>query len=144
MTIAIATGIMLGLSGAALGAPAFSTAMGITAAVVFVLLGVAFFSKFDFTSWAPYLIIFALILTGMSIATIFVHSYRLQIVYASLGALFFSIYLLVDMQMILGGKHKRHQFSIDDYAFAALCLYLDIINLFMYILQIIALTREEQ
>ena len=38
--------------------------------------------------------------------------------------------------MIVGGTHK-HQLSTEDYVFAALTLYLDIINIFLYVLQIL-------
>ena len=36
--------------------------------------------------------------------------------------------------MIMGGKH-RYEFSEDDYILAAIMLYLDIINMFLYILR---------
>eukprot|EP00438_Fugacium_kawagutii_P011117 Skav203188 [mRNA] locus=scaffold39:361567:361815:+ [translate_table: standard] len=54
----------------------------------------------------------------------------------------FAFYIVFDTQLMLGswGGHKL-QFDIDDYAFAALNLYLDIINLFLYILEIVG-TRE--
>lgn len=54
------------------------------------------------------------------------------------GTVLFSFYIVFDTQMIMGGYggHKM-EFSLDDYVFAALNLYLDIINLFMYILQIV-------
>ena len=54
----------------------------------------------------------------------------------------FAFYIVFDTQMMLGswGGHKV-EFSIDDYAFAALNLYLDIINFFLYILEIVG-TRE--
>ena len=38
--------------------------------------------------------------------------------------------------MIVGGTHKV-QMSPEEYVFAALTLYLDIINIFLYILQIL-------
>lgn len=38
--------------------------------------------------------------------------------------------------MYLGGKHK-YAISMDEYVFAALNLYLDIINLFLYLLRIV-------
>jgi len=38
--------------------------------------------------------------------------------------------------MIVGGTHKL-QVSQEEYVFAALTIYLDIINIFMYILQIL-------
>ena len=59
-----------------------------------------------------------------------------NLVYASLGALIFSIYLVFDTQLMLGGKHK-YAISPEEYVFAALNLYLDIVNIFMYILAII-------
>ena len=52
--------------------------------------------------------------------TIFFHDRLLHLVYAALGTLVFSLYLVFDTQLILGGKHKKYQFSIDDYVFAAL------------------------
>ncbi|CAK9004771.1 unnamed protein product [Durusdinium trenchii] len=61
-----------------------------------------------------------------------------QKVIAVCGTVLFSFYIVFDTQMIMGGYggHKM-EFSLDDYVFAALNLYLDIINLFMYILQIV-------
>lgn len=44
--------------------------------------------------------------------------------------------MLVDTQMIAGGNH-RYTVSPEEYIFAALNLYLDIINLFLLILDIV-------
>lgn len=65
----------------------------------------------------------------------------LTLVYASLGALLFSLYLIYDTQLMLGGKHK-YTISPEEYVFAALNLYLDIINIFIYILTIIGAARD--
>ena len=46
-------------------------------------------------------------------------------------------FLVVDTQMIVGGTHKI-QMSPEEYVFAALSLYLDVINIFLYILSIVA------
>lgn len=61
----------------------------------------------------------------------------LHLVYSALGVLLFSFYIIYDTQLIIGGRHKTHQFEVDDYAFAALNLYLDIINLFLYLLSLL-------
>ena len=37
----------------------------------------------------------------------------------------------------MGGDNKRYQFDEDSYILAAVALYLDIINLFLYILEIL-------
>ena len=55
--------------------------------------------------------------------------------FGSVGALIFSLYIVYDTQMMMGGKHK-YSLSPEEYIFAALNLYLDIINLFMYLLAI--------
>jgi FtsH-binding integral membrane protein len=43
---------------------------------------------------------------------------------------------LSPLQLIVGGEHRR-AFGLDDYVFAALNVYLDIINLFMFTLQLL-------
>jgi FtsH-binding integral membrane protein len=49
----------------------------------------------------------------------------------------FSMYLVYDTQIIVGGEHKSYQFDMDDYVLAALVIYLDIINLFILLLQLL-------
>jgi len=58
-----------------------------------------------------------------------------RIVYGAAGALLFSFYIIYDTQIMMGGKHK-YAISPEEYIFAALNLYLDVINLFLYILMI--------
>jgi protein lifeguard len=60
----------------------------------------------------------------------------LNLVYACAGALIMSFCIVYDTQLMIGGRHK-YSFDEDDYIFAALSLYLDIINLFLYILELI-------
>lgn len=86
-----------------------------------------------------------------------------QLVYATLGALIFSMYLLFDTQLMMGG-HKKYALSPEvcarrlhsasaapaphpealwqEYVFAALSLYVDVINLFLYILQLVSAARR--
>ncbi|XP_065322017.1 protein lifeguard 2-like isoform X2 [Gordionus sp. m RMFG-2023] len=45
-------------------------------------------------------------------------------------------YIIFDTQMMMGGD-KKYSLSPEEYIFAALTLYLDIVNLFLYILQLI-------
>lgn len=59
-----------------------------------------------------------------------------RMVYACLGALLFSFYLVFDTQLMVGGNHKV-AYAPEEYVFAALSLYLDIGNLFLYLLRII-------
>jgi FtsH-binding integral membrane protein len=52
------------------------------------------------------------------------------------GVFLYSLYLLFDTQMIMGKFDS--ELSVDDYILAALMIYLDIIQIFLYILQIVA------
>ena len=59
---------------------------------------------------------------------------------------FFSViiffqYLVYDTQIMMGGG-KMYSISPEEYIFAALNLYLDIVNLFLYILQLISAARD--
>ena len=56
-------------------------------------------------------------------------------IYACLGALVFSIYLIYDTQLVVG--KGTFSYSLDDAYLAAIQLYLDVINLFLFILQIL-------
>jgi len=49
-------------------------------------------------------------------------------------------YLVVDTQLMLGGHH-RYALSPEEYIFAALNLYLDIVNMFLFILSIVGYAR---
>ena len=62
--------------------------------------------------------------------------------YGSAGALIFSLYIVYDTQLMMGGKHK-YSLDPEEYIFASLNLYLDIINLFMYILMIVGASSSD-
>lgn len=126
--------VMLGFVSAYHSIQAVIIAVGITLLITGGVTLVATQTKFDFTKncWLVAICLtFALI--GFGIACIFVRNNILQAVYGGLGAVVMSIYLAIDTQMIVGGK--KYQFSEEDYANAALQLYLDICYIFMYILQ---------
>ncbi len=57
--------------------------------------------------------------------------------YCALGVIVFSIYIVIDTKLIIGGN-RRFQLSTDDYVVGALLLYIDIIELFMYLLLLLA------
>lgn len=86
----------------------------------------------DFTHWGSYLFagVWCFFLWGV-FQMFFPHSEAGRTIYALLGTLLFSLYLVYDTNMLIT-KH-----SVDDYIWASVELYLDIINLFMYILEIL-------
>eukprot|EP00392_Amoebophrya_sp_AT5.2_P003342 g3347.t1 len=48
------------------------------------------------------------------------------------------VYILYAFQLIVGGKHRKAQFSIDDHAFAAIFLFVEIYNLFIELLALLS------
>ena len=70
------------------------------------------------------------------------HIRAAMIGYGSAGALIFSLYIIYDTQLMMGGKHK-YSLDPEEYIFAALNIYLDVINLFMYILMIVGGSSDD-
>jgi FtsH-binding integral membrane protein len=116
-------------------------AVGLCAAVCFGLTMFAFQTKWDFTVIGGGLFVALIILVIFGIVAIFIPGRVVTLIYASLGALLFSLYLVYDTQLMMGGKHK-YSISPEEYIFAALNLYLDIVNIFLYILTIIGAARD--
>uniref|UniRef100_A0A3P9MUP9 Glutamate receptor, ionotropic, N-methyl D-aspartate-associated protein 1b (glutamate binding) n=1 Tax=Poecilia reticulata TaxID=8081 RepID=A0A3P9MUP9_POERE len=114
-------------------------AVGITAFVCFTVVIFSMQTKYDFTSCYGVLFVCLLVLILFSILCIFLQNNILQIVYAGLGALLFTAFLAVDTQLLLGNKELA--LSPEEYVFAALNLYTDIINIFLYILALVGRAR---
>jgi len=129
-------GYLLGAISSAYEADAVLIAAGITAVVAFGLTVFAFQTKYDFTTCTGALLVCLIVLIVFGFLCAIIRSDILNLVYASLGALLFSIYLVVDTQLMMGGKHK-YSLSPEEYIFAALNLYLDIVNMFLFILSIV-------
>lgn len=89
-------------------------------------------TKYDFTSWIPYLggALWGLILFGF-MALFLPRSSMGELIYGGLAALVFSAYILVDTQLVLRKHHVEEEIA------AAISLYLDVINLFLAILRIL-------
>ncbi|KAF0045160.1 hypothetical protein F2P81_001689 [Scophthalmus maximus] len=119
----------------------FSDAAIRRALVSFALTLFAMQSKWDFTAANGSLWVFAWTLFSFALLCAILRSQYLYIVYACLGTLLFSLYLVFDTQLILGGKHRKYRMSPEEYVFAALNLYLDIATLFLLLLQLIGLCR---
>uniref|UniRef100_A0A669CST1 Glutamate receptor, ionotropic, N-methyl D-aspartate-associated protein 1b (glutamate binding) n=1 Tax=Oreochromis niloticus TaxID=8128 RepID=A0A669CST1_ORENI len=114
-------------------------AVGITAIVCFTVVIFSLQTKYDFTSCYGVLFVCLIVLIIFGLLCIFIRDKILHIVYAGLGALLFTCFLAVDTQMLLGNKELA--LSPEEYVFAALNLYTDIINIFLYILAIIGRAR---
>lgn len=92
----------------------------------------AFNTKRDFSAMGKMLFIALIVVVVAAIINIFLHSPILQIVIASVSAILFSAYILYDTQNIIRGNY-------DSPVLGAVALYLDIVNLFVSLLQILGI-----
>ena len=105
-----------------------------TLAVTVSLTIYAFTTKTDFTFLGGLLFCAICILFCVSLFSI-IFGFMLNALYCVLGLFIYSIYLIYDTQLIIGKFGT--EFNIDDYIYAALNIYLDVIQIFLYILQLI-------
>ena len=116
-------------------------AAGITCFIVAGLAAYALQTKYDFTTQGGLLTGLLLALIVTSVVGIFLPGVKLlELAISGGGALLFSAFLVVDIQMLMDGR--RVQISPDDYILGALNLYLDVLNLFLYILRFINASRQ--
>lgn len=115
------------------------------AATVMIFAGLtvyAWTTNEDFTGMGPYLFgaLLSLVAFGFMIS-IFgmcgIHIPHAYTLYSLVGLVIFVFYIIFDTQRMIG-EYNGHkvQFGIDEYVPAALQLYLDIINLFLNLLQL--------
>lgn len=91
----------------------------------------AFNTKRDFSALGKILFIALIVVVVASIINIFTQSPIFQLVIASIGAVLFSAYILYDTQNIIRGNY-------DSAILGAVALYLDILNLFVSLIQILS------
>jgi len=89
----------------------------------------------DYSFMGKFLFIVLIIMIVAGISNIFIQSSMFQLVIASTGALLFSAFILYDTQNIIKGNY-------DSPIEAALSLYLDFLNLFISLLQILGIMRN--
>ncbi|TRY97779.1 hypothetical protein DNTS_008277 [Danionella cerebrum] len=118
--------------------------IGITAVVCLCVTLFSFQSKVDITSFQGLLFIlcmamfFCAIVMGFTVP--FGYIPWLHGVYASIGAVVFTMFLAFDTQLLMG--NKQYSLSPEEYIFATLSLYLDIVYLFTFLMQLFGNGRE--
>jgi modulator of FtsH protease len=124
----------------------FSSSKGGVGIVVnaFILTTAAFGSlsifamntKRDFSSLGKFLFISLIVLIVASIINIFTASSPLYTIISAAGAILFSIYILYDTQNIIKGAYET---PIE----GAIALYLDFLNLFIFILRLLGIFSND-
>ncbi|CAO3640607.1 unnamed protein product [Mucor fragilis] len=113
-------------------------ALVITLGVFIALTIFTLQSKWDFSGLAPFLFagIWILVIAGF-VQMFFPFSKGIEMAFAVGGVIIFSGYILFDTYLIF------NRYSPEDYIIASVSLYLDFINLFLRILQILQLSSSD-
>lgn len=116
-------------------------AFGIVTAMVILLALFARFAPCDFTGcWTLVFVLCITLLLLCILAWIFP---IILLLYYSFGVLAYSIFLVIDLQLLMGGKTHRRQFDEEDFIIAALEIYGDIIALFKHLLRCIGILDDD-
>ncbi|KAM3717570.1 Protein lifeguard [Dirofilaria immitis] len=109
--------------------------------------GIIIFSsqtKYDLTSMYGIMFIISLVLLIFGIvavvAAVAFHVTWLYTIYAGFAALVFMVYLAIDIQTIMGGR--KYEISPEDYIFAAIQVFMDIVYIFWMLLSLFGSNKE--
>ncbi|XP_072296408.1 protein lifeguard 1 [Eucyclogobius newberryi] len=106
--------------------------MGATLVISLAVIAYSVQSRYDFTVCYGLLLVLSVDLLMFGVFSSFYYSHMAQVAYGALGALLFSLFLMADVQLMMGTMNRG--VSPEDYVSAALMIYLDIILIFLYLL----------
>jgi FtsH-binding integral membrane protein len=123
------------------GGPLVLTAAGLTLFMVLGLTLFALFSRNNFSMLFGLIIILLFSFGGFGILCIFTISPILYQLYCAIAVAIMGILLIIDTQLIIGGG-KNIEISMDDYILGSLLLYIDIMRIFLLILQLLGASKR--
>lgn len=132
----VANGLLVGIASATYSKQVLLLGVLIAATVSLSLIAYASQTSVDFSASGGILYSALVILLAVTLANWFLGFKTLHLLIGGCGALLFSAYMVYDVQLLASGESCYHV-SPDEYVFAAINVYTDIITLFMYILQVL-------
>jgi pyridoxine kinase len=144
--VSVVFGVMVGFGLLAYTMQSVVAVFGLTCGLIVALTAFAVYTKADFTGLGAYFLValVGLLLTGILVGLTSYPGSVAHKIYAGLGATVFGFLVVYDTQLIFGtasSAERKLQYTVDAYAFAAFQLYLDYINLFLYLLQLLGQRR---
>lgn len=129
----------LGLACAFVESEVVVQALMITLVIFIGLTLFALQTKYDFTSWQGVLGMGLWALIGWGFVLFFLpnQSKGAELIYSGAGALIFSAYIVVDTQRILKTT------MLDEEVLATINLYMDLVNLFLFVLRLVQGSRDD-
>lgn len=109
-----------------------------TGLVTLIAGGYGYTTRRDLTGLGSVLFIGLLVLIGASIIGLFLHLALLQIAIAAGGALLFTGFLVFDLNRVASAG----QVSQGDAILLAVSVYIDIVNLFLFLLELLGILRN--
>lgn len=112
-----------------------------TAAITIAVTIYAVTTETDFTLQGGLFFILSASLLMLTVFSLFTSNKFLHILICSLGVILFGLYIIYDTQLIMGKGELK--LEIDDYILGAFMLYVDIVNLFLYLLELLKTLQNE-
>jgi len=135
-------GLALGAATAFLPADLLLRAGGTTVLAMVGLTVYALRTSRDFTMRGGLLLAGLFALFGLALVQVFLGGALVNSIKTYLGVVVFSAYIVYDTQLMVGGG-KALQLRTDEHVLAAMGIFMDVVNLFMYILRAFMLERHE-
>ena|SRR5436190_1822335 len=109
-----------------------------TGLVTLVAGGIGYTTRRDLSRMGSFLFIGLLVLIGTSLIGLFLHLAFLQVAIAAGGAILFTAFLVYDLNRVANAG----QVSRGDTILMAVSVYLDVVNLFLFLLQLLGFLRS--
>ncbi|XP_075789129.1 protein lifeguard 3-like [Pelodiscus sinensis] len=113
--------------------------MVITAIVAIAVTVFCFQTKVDFTSCTGLFCVLGIVVMVTGIITAIVLSFKyiawLHMLYAAIGAIVFTLFLAYNTQLVLG--NRKNAISPEEYVYGAMEIYMNIVQIFTFLLQIV-------
>lgn len=106
--------------------------VGATAVISVALIAFSAQARYDFTMWSGVLLVLLADVIIFGFFCTFYYSHVGEVAYGCLGALLYSLFLMVDCQLMMGTMSYR--LDPEEYISAALTIYLDVMLIFLYLL----------
>ncbi|KAG5833870.1 hypothetical protein ANANG_G00280490 [Anguilla anguilla] len=119
-------------------------ALGITLIVCIIVTVFCFQTKVDFTKCRGLFCVLGMVFVVTGIISIIVLSFHyvpwLDMLLAAVGTIVFTLFFALHTQLLIG--NRKHSISPEEYVFAALSIYLDVVQIFLFLLQIISVSSS--
>lgn len=141
----LAESFLLGVTSSAFDFDTVFLALTQTTAAVLALTLYAFQPnpRYDLTGLGSSSLVALVVLSATGIIAAFFDIPGIKLLYSSLGAILFSLFIVRDTELVVGGEKKNMQFDTRDYVMAAVTLYVDIVNLFVFLLRIASASSSD-